>query len=123
MFDAVDFVDDQDDRLAARAEDVGNFFILRLDTDFAVDNVEDDVGFADGQFSLIPHAGEDMVIRIDKFDAARIDHGKFLAEPFGVEINAVACYAGYVFDDRNALLDDGIEKRRFTDVRAPDDSD
>ena len=41
---------------------MGDFFILRLDADFAVDDIEDDVGFADGQFSLITHTGEDMVI-------------------------------------------------------------
>ena len=41
---------------------MGDFFILRLDADFAVDDIEDDVGFADGQFSLITHTGKDMVI-------------------------------------------------------------
>ena len=102
---------------------MGNFFVLRLDPDFSVDDVQDDVGFANGQFRLIAHTGEDVVIGINEFNAPRIDHGKFPTEPFGIKINSVARNAGNIFNDGNSFLDNRVKQRRFADIRPTDDGD
>ena len=102
---------------------MSDFFVLRLDADLAVDDVQDDIGFANGQFRLIAHTGKDVIIGINKFNAARIDHGKFPTEPFGIKVNSVAGNAGNVFNDGNPFLDNGVKQRRFADIRPTDDGD
>ena len=94
-----------------------DFFILGLDTCLAIYDINDDIGFADSQFGLITHTRKKVVILIDKLDAARINHRKFLTQPFCIKIDAVSRNAGNVFDNGNPFLYDCIEQCRFTDIR------
>src|SRR5208282_4803796 len=53
-------------------------------------------------------------------DSARIHNAKFVPEPFGLAIEAVASDAGFVSDDGAPRSGQVVEQRRFADVRAPD---
>ena len=117
---AVDLVDGQDDGLLRRAQHVADFVISRREARTAIDDKQDDVGLLHRNLRLLAHGFQDMVALVE-LDAARVDHRELMAEPLGIEIDAVARDARHVVDDGHALLADLVEKRRLADIRPADD--
>ena len=96
-----------------------DLLIRRREPRASIDDEEDDIRLLHRNLRLLAHGFQDMVALIE-LDAARVDHRERMAEPLRVEIDAVARDARHIVDDRDALLADLVEKRRFAYIGASD---
>ena len=118
----IDLVDYQNDRLAALAQHGGDVFVVSGHAGAAVGKKENHIAGVDGDFSLTTHLLEQDIVRA-RLDAAGVDQGEFVVEPFAIRIDAVARHAGGILHDRDAPPRDFVKKGRFAHVRAADDRD
>jgi hypothetical protein len=84
-----------------------------------IDDQDDDRGGVNGQLHLLDGRLRDEGLRLfppRQSDAAGIHEGKDAPMPFGLGGDAVARDPGFVVDNGDALSDDAIKQRGFTDV-------
>ena len=118
----IDLVDHQNDRLAALAQHGGNVFVVSGHAGAAVGKKENHIAGVDGDFGLTAHLLEQDIVRA-RLDAAGVDQGEFVVEPFAIRVDAVARHAGGILHDRDAPPRDFVKEGRFAHVRAADDRD
>ena len=116
----IDLVHGQEHGRLRRAQHLADFLIGKRQTCATVNEKEDDVRLLHGDLRLLAHRAQDDIARIE-FDASRIDHREFLAEPFGIKVDAVARDARQIIDDGHALPAQFIEERGLAYVRASHD--
>ena len=116
----INLVHGQEHGFLRRAQHLADFLIGKRQARTAVDEKEDDVRLLHGDLRLLAHRAQDDIARIE-FDASRIDHREFLAEPFGIKVDAVARDARQIIDDGHALPTQFIEERGLAHVRASHD--
>ena len=117
----VDLVGDEEDRLAALAEQAHDVLVGRGGADHRVDDEQHDVAEVDRDLGLCGHR------RVDAagvgLPAAGVDEREAARHPLGLVGHAVAGDTGGVFDDGLAAAEDAVHQRRLADVRAADDRD
>ena len=99
-----------------------NFLILRRDAHCGVDDKNTESGPADG--ALGTHDAENFD-RAGMFaartDAGSVDEHKALAPAPVGDVDRVARGPGKMAHDRAAIAQDGVDERRFANVRPTDD--
>src|SRR6266540_1339671 len=116
----VRLVRNKDDRLAAPAKLIRDVVLDGEDAGLRVDDEEDHVGFSDRGLGLTPYGRFHLTCsRI--VEAAGVDQRELAPAPLSGRVDAVACGAGKILDDRDALADDAVEERRLPNVGPDDD--
>ena len=117
----VDLVGDEEDGLAALAEQLHDVLVGRGRADHRVDDEQHDVAEVDRDLGLrgdgrVDAAGVGL-------PAAGVDEREAAVHPLGLVRHAVARDARGVLDDGLAAAEDAVHERGLADVRAPDDRD
>ena len=117
----VDLVGDEEDRLAALAQQLHDVLVGRGRPDHRVDDEQHDVAEVDRDLGL---GGDGQVDAAGiGLPAAGVDEREPAIHPLGLVRHAVAGDAGGVLDDRFAAAEDAVHQRGLADVRSPDDRD
>ena len=111
----------QHDGLLRALEHPGHLLVGGGHAGLDVGNEDDDVGVVDGDLSLLPHEGKDLVVGIG-FDTAGIHQAELAAVPIGLSINAVTGDTGSILHDGEAPADDLVEQHGLAHVGPSDDS-
>ena len=120
--DGVDFVDGEEDGLAAAEEEAGEGEVGRGELGAAVDDHDDGVGFFEGGLGLAEDFGGDEGDVVGD-DAAGVDDARVGGLPLDLAVDAVAGDAGLVADDGAARAGEAIEEGGLTYVGAAADGD
>ncbi len=118
----VDFVDGEEDGLAAAEEQAGEREVGGGQLGAAVDNHYYCVRFAQGDLRLAKDFGGDKGGVVGD-DAAGVDEAGRGGLPVDEAVDAVAGDAGLVADDGTARAGEAIEEGRLADVGAAADGD
>ena len=116
---SIDFIDGDQDGLAAAAQTLGGLAIERHDTFLHTDDQNDDLGRFDGEFHLFEGRLDDHVIRFftaQQSNPTGVHQCERAAAPFGLGADPVAGDAGLVVNDGDAASDNPVKQRRLSDV-------
>ena len=117
----VDLVRDEEDGLAALAEQLHDVLVGRRGADHRVDDEQHDVGEIDRDLGL---SGDGAVDTASVgLPAAGVDEREATVGPLGLVRHAVAGHTGGVLDDCLATAEDAVDESRLADVRSTDDRD
>ena len=120
--DGVDFVDGEEDGLAAAQQETGEGDVGRGQLGAAIYNHDDDGGFGEGDLGLEEDFGGDEFGVVGD-DAAGVDEAGVGGLPLDEAIDAVAGDSWLVANDGAARTCEAIEERRLADVGAAADGD
>ena len=116
----VHLVDSQDDGLAAAQQHGRHLLIGGGKAGLDIRQEDDDVGVVNGDLGLIPHKGQDLIIRAG-LDAAGVDEGERPAVPVRLPVDAVPGDAGGILHDGKALADELVEEHGLAHIGAAHD--
>ena len=105
----INLVHRKNNRLLCTAEYFYYFLILICKSNTTVYNKEDYIGFFNGNFCLLAHTIQQLVIA-GQLDTAGINHCEFIIKPLGIKIYSVTGDTWKVIYDGQALLANLIEK-------------
>ena len=117
----VDLVGHEEHRRLDLAQPHRNRFVVVGQADGTVDHEHHEICCANRCLDLTADLGVEFAA--GRQPATRIDHQERPAEPFGLDLFAVAGDARPVLDDGQLLADDPVEQRALADVGSPDDDD
>ena len=116
----VDLVGDEQPRLLRVAQQIEDAGIARMQSDFGVDDHQQQIGLANRLDDLAPDLEVHRNVRIVG-QPAGIHQPELPAVPVRAREMAIARGARLVADDRAVIADDAVEKGRLADVRPADD--
>ncbi len=106
----VALVRDDERRLAAAPQLVGDVVLDRQDARLRVHDEEHEVGLGDREIGLLAHRGLHRS-RARIVETAGVDERELAAAPVRGRVDPIARRAGEVLDDRDALTDEAVEQR------------
>jgi hypothetical protein len=115
----IDLVRGDEDRFAALAEALGDFAIQRNDPFLRIDSEDNDIRGFDGEVHLLNGGLGDNVrgfFTMPETDSAGIDESEWMAAPFGGGADAVPSDARLVMNNGDALSNNAIEERGFSNI-------
>ena len=115
---AVHLVHRQDHGLLRASEEPPHFLVRGSQPCTPIHHKDDDIGLLHGNGGLFPHGGQDMIALIE-LNAARINHGELMLQPFRIQIDPVPGHPRHIVHDGDTLLPNLVEQRRFPHIRAP----
>ena len=116
---AVHLIDCYHYRLSGSSEHIGNSHIIFGNASSCIHYKQNDVCFFHGQFSLFSDAIDNLISLISEFNAARINHRKFLIQPAHITVNAVSGNAWNIFYDRYTTLCKPVQQSGLTNIWSP----
>ena len=122
VFRVIDFVNDENDRLARAPQETREFLIHGHEALLPVHEEKQHVARGDGDLRLSADLIRERGVHI-RADAARVEDGKRRAPKLASRGDAVARDARLVVDDRDFSPGQTIEERGLPDIRTAYDGD
>ena len=104
-----------DDRLRRTPQHVRNLFVCGHQPVLCVHKEQNHVCRVNGKLRLVFHVAQDDILS-PGLDAARVNQGEFIVEPFRILKDAVPGHAGRVLHNGDSLLANSVEKCGFPHI-------